>query len=187
VQLDLQARVGYAGGAADQDRLDRWGGTFGTEVEGPNAFVGLTLGWPVRNDLARGALVQQRAAARTAELQADRSAQVVTVAVMVAWESLQGAGREYRLARSAEEQLNTAAIRERERVRNGDAAINDVISIEERLLSARLARVQAQQRHATTLAQLRLLTGTLAVPGEGDEARFDLAQLSVLPVLPFSP
>lgn len=180
-QLDLVGRVGYAGGAADSGRLARVGGSLGDNHEGPNAVIGFSLAWPVRNDFAEGLLRQQRAAARTAELNADLNAQSLTVAVLSAWESLRGAAREHGLARDAAGRLAIAATRERERAQNGEATVAEVIQLEQRLLAARLTAITTRQNYAILLAQVRLLAGLLTVPGEQDQATFDLAQLRQLP------
>ena len=182
-QLDLTGRVGFAGGAADASRVSRLGGALTEHVEGPNAGIGLSLAWPVRNNFFAGVLRQQRAAARTAELNADLSAQTVTVAVMSVWELLRSAALEHRLANEAADRLLYAAGRERERASNGEASVSDVIDLEQRLLSARLATIATRQNYAAALVQLRLLAGMLSVPGEEEQATFDLAQLTQLPDL----
>jgi outer membrane protein TolC len=180
-ELDLSAQVGYAGGAASAS--SRAGGalsSFSQNVNGPAGQVGLSLAWPVENNVARGNLATQRAQARIAALNATQSGQAIVSNVLVCFASFQVAMRDYDLARLAVAKYRVAADSENAKVRRGDSSLNDLIVVEQSYVAARLAAVTAQYDCALSVARLRLASGLLSVESAG-KLSFDLGQLGALP------
>lgn len=180
-QLDLSAQLGYAGGAMSPgDRVSGALNSFSQNLDGLNAQVGLTLGWPVQNNVARGILATQRAQTRIAELNTTQSGQGIVSNVLVCFAFFQAALRDYDLARFAVSNYRVAADSENAKVRRGESSLNDLIVVEQSYVAARLAAVTAQYNCALSIARLRLASGLLSVES-AQKLSFDLGQISKLP------
>jgi len=180
-QLDLSAQFGYAGGAdSSGGRTAGAARSLSENLAGPNGLVMLSLAWPVANNVARGTLVSRRAQLRITQATARQAGQTIVSDVLVSFAALQAAFRDYELASGAAAKYRAAADSENDKVRRGQSSLNDLISVEQGYVAARLAAIAAQRDCALAVARIRLASGLLAVESAQD-LRFDLRQISELP------
>lgn len=181
-RLDFELKVGYAG---DDRRADRFRPAYAlsNDLTGVNALGALTLEWPVRNNVARGALVTQRARADEAKLTATQAASNIAAGVLVSLETLRKTLAQYELSAQAVETYRKAVGQTGEKMKAGEASLNELIDVEDRYAEARRAQIDILRRYAVTLAQLRLATGTLSV-ADGGRAVFEVSTLTAVPFTP---
>ena len=134
---------------------------------GPNYYAGIRAELPLFNNLARGEMLYRKSTAKQAQLKAELLSNHIGSEVFIAIERLHTALNEYRLARQSEEEYRKAADHEHYKVKEGTSGISDLINMEDRYYNARANRLNATRKHASALAELRFVTGTLLT--EDDE------------------
>lgn len=170
-RLDLSLRLGYAG-IAEGSTGSRYQRSLENRLHGPNAFAGLTLELPLRNDAARGQVVSRRSLVRQAELAADQLLNRIATDVMLAVNAVASAREEYALARQSAEAYQKAVVFEKKKYDAGESSLNDLIDIEDRFISARLNVIEAVRKYAVARTQLLHATGTL-LERDGGRLSFD--------------
>jgi outer membrane protein TolC len=167
-RLDLDLGLGYRG-LESGGAPGRLVTPFYSSLGGPQASVGVTWAFPLRNRAAEGAAIVSEAAYRQAEVLADEAARAAALDAATAALSLRRSAEEVRVAAEAV-RLHAAAVEgERQKFRLGTSTLFDVLFAEESLSAAELAEVEARRRHAQALARLRYETGALSGV-EGAEA-----------------
>ncbi len=174
-QLDLDLQAGYAG-YREEGRL---ASTY-SDLSGPNVQVGLRLGLPVRNDMARGYVTSRQAARRQAEARAALLASQIAAEILAALEDLRAGIDQYRLVADGEAIFQQAFAHEQKKLNTGASSLSDVLQLQDRYTEVRLARVAALEACANALIRLRLVTGTL-LERQGDQACLDVDRLVHLP------
>jgi outer membrane protein TolC len=174
-QLDLDLQAGYAG-YREEGRL---ASTY-SDLSGPNVQVGLRLGLPVKNDMARGYLATRHAARRQAEERAAQLASQIGAEILAALEDLRAGIDQYRLVADGEAIFQQAFTHEQKKLSTGASSLSDVLQLQDRYTDVRLARVAAMEACASALIRLRLVTGTL-LERQGEQARLDVDRLVQLP------
>jgi outer membrane protein len=181
-QINLTANAGYEGLAAGR----AYGGFFSaaaSNVNGPNASIGITYSFPFANSSARGQMTQAIASKHQNELQAVQVSRNISSAVVTATEALRNAILRLRKARESVEFFQAAIEGERERYRVGIGDVVDVLTVEDRLTNSLTNRVQAQLAYALSLVQFRFATGTIVAPDQPVHA----IDPHTLTTLPFDP
>ncbi len=181
-RLDFQLRVGYAGDDRRPDRL-RPAYALSNDLAGVNALGSLSLQWPVRNNVARGAFVSQRARTDEARLNLTQAANGITTTVLIALETLRKTLAQYELSDKAVTGYRQTVTQTNEKMNAGEASLNELIDIEDRYADARRAQIATLRTYAVTLAQLRLLTGTLSTATDKG-AVFETSTLTAVPFTP---
>ena len=177
-RLDLSMNVGYAGAAAGT-AFNQFFTPLGTHVGGANVGISLSYTAPFSNRAAEGRALQRASAHQqqiTAREDLDRT---IRSGVVVALKALERSIYELRASEAAITLYTTAIENERKKLQMSLATLIDVLTVEDRLAQARLSYINAQQRYATALVQLRFETGTLVQVGD---ASFDLDRLTTLPL-----
>lgn len=181
-RLDFELRVGYAGDDRRADRL-RPAYSLSHDLAGPSAFGSLSLEWPVANNVARGALVNQRAQVEAARLNIVQAESGVAASVLIALETLRKTITQYQLSTQAVETYKKSVNVTNEKMNGGEASLNELIDVEDRYAEARRGQIEILRKYAITLAQLRLATGTLSNAAD-QKAVFEVATLTTVPFTP---
>jgi outer membrane protein len=180
-RLDLGLSMGVSG-LSEEESARRYYKSLYHDHAGPNVFASLTFEWPVANNAAKGEYVRRRSLVNEARLTAEDLSNNIASEVLVAVERIRSASREYRLAASSVKGYRDAADHERYKVREGLSDLGDLISAEDRYLSARARQVEVARRYASALAEVRFVTGSLLTEEE-ESYRFKIRHLMVPPVL----
>ncbi|HVS51211.1 MAG TPA: TolC family protein [Opitutaceae bacterium] len=178
-QLDLDLKLGYAGRDARADRF-RPAYALSNDLTGVNALGSFTFQWPIANNVARGAYVSQRATLEQAKLNSAQAANGVASSVLVALETLRKTIAQYQLSTQAVDTYKRAVEQTGEKLKVGEASLTELIDVQDRYASARRVQIDTIRRYAVTLAQLRLLTGTLSSVAD-KKATFEVGALGELP------
>jgi outer membrane protein TolC len=181
-RLDLEVKLGYAGRDARADRF-RPAYAVSNDLTGVNALGSFTLEWPMANNVARGAYLSQRATVEQAKLNSTQAANGLASGVLVALETLRKTIAQYQLSTQAVDTYKRAVDQTGEKLKLGEASLTELIDVQDRYAAARRGQIDAIRRYAVTLAQVRLLTGTLSVEAAG-KAVFDVKTLGELPFNP---
>ena len=181
-RLDFKLKVGFAGDDRRADRL-RPAYALSNDLAGVNALGSFSLEWPVGNNVARGALVTQRSRVDEARLNITQAANGITTSVLIALETLRKTLAQYALSTKAVESYRQTVTQTNEKMNAGEASLTELIDVEDRYAEARRGQIATLRTYAITLAQLRLLTGTLST-STGQNAVFEV---STLTSVPFSP
>jgi outer membrane protein TolC len=152
-------------------------------VHGMDAAAGIRYESVPRNNAAAGHLAQTEAAIREAELSAADTARMIAMEVSVALTSVRNASLRLEKARESVTAFQAALDGEREKYRLGFGSLVDVLTTEDRLISALSVQVQAQLDAAVETALLREATGTLVAPNAASP-RADSQMFLTLPLLP---
>ncbi|MEQ8274242.1 MAG: TolC family protein [Deltaproteobacteria bacterium] len=167
-ELDASFGVGYSG------RLDRDApsGLFGalTANVGPSVGGGLTLRLPVRNAQQRGALLNQLAARRQAELQLFDLERNVRANLAIAHNQLLRAAEAVTAAQRALELFEGALDAETEKLAAQLGTVLDVVLSQERLLNAQISSVDARAQNARAHVDLEYQRGVLPNGAEDQDA-----------------
>lgn len=181
-QLDLGVTVGYAG--YDRRGADlRPAYALSNDLTGVNALGTLNLAWPLANNVARGGVVTQRARRNEARLNAEQAGNTVASRVLVALQTLRQSVAQYGYNATAVDTYRTALAQTNEKLKAGEASITELIDVEERYAEALRAQNETTRSYAVTLAELRLVTGTLSEVVER-RAVFNVHTLTEVPFTP---
>lgn len=171
-----------------QARASEGGGRYGMLARSgrlqsePSVFAKLVFEFPLKNNLAKGAVREQAALAAQLEIQQRDLAIGVATGVEGAWQALSSNAAQLRTAREGLSLYEKAVSQETTKQRNGIATLIDVINTESRFVNARINYLQIQLAYASALARLRLETGTLVPTSALREDTFaiDVADLGGL-------
>lgn len=181
-QVDLEVTVGYSG-YDNRDSALRPLRSLGGDLTGPNALGVLSIEWPVANNLAKGALVSQRALTEQARLRAIRSANLTSSAVLNSLETLRSSIEQYHLITASVQTYAEAVEQTNIKMKAGEADFTEIIDVEDRYADARRARIDTLRRYAIALARLRLDTGSLSSLSD-DRAVFNVDDILTVPFAP---
>lgn len=181
-RFDFELTMGYAGYDRRADRF-RPAHAVNNELTGVNFLGAFTLEWPLPNNVARGAVVSQRARVEEVKLNATQAANGIAASVLVALETLRKTVSQYDLSSQAVATYGQAISLTTEKMKAGEASLTELIDMEDRYASARRVQIDSLRKYAVTLAQLRLLTGTLATEVD-HKAVFEVQSLSRVPFTP---
>lgn len=181
-RFDLELSVGYAGYDRRADRF-RPAHSVSNELTGVNFLSAFTLEWPLPNNVARGAVVNRRARLEEVKLNATQAGNGIAANVLIALETLRKSISQYRLSTDAVETYRRAISQTGEKLKAGEASLTELIDMEDRYAGARRVQTDSLRKYAVTLAQLRLLTGTLSTEVD-HKAIFEVQNLSQVPFQP---
>jgi outer membrane protein TolC len=181
-RLDLEVTPGYSGYDNQPGRF-RPGYALSNNLTGGNILASVTLEWPTANHVARGALASQHGRTEEAKLNATQAANGIAAGVLVALETLRRTIAEYALSSEAADTYRRAVAQTSDKLTAGEASLTDLIDMEDRFASARQVQIDNIRKYAITLAQLRLLTGTLGSTAD-HRAVFEVRTFTDLPFPP---
>lgn len=159
-QLDLDVRVGYAGLAEGRSK-DNFASALDRNGSGTNLMVSLSYQWPFENNVARGRFLQDSASHDQRTLLAARKERDIELGVQAVYTGLV---RSLLQLRDSQEVVDLYALTlKNEKIKHtlGTATLIEVLSVNDRLLAARLNNIAYRLRFMNLMAQLNFETGAL--------------------------
>jgi len=178
-KLDLNLKTGYRS-LDESTSSSRFYKSISNNVTGLNAFVGVSLELPIRNNLSKGEYLNLKNSMEESRLQAVELESTIAAEVLSSIETLRNSIYQYELARQSVENYKRAVDHENRKLMAGEANVTDLIDMEDRYLEARAIENNALKVYAIALAELRLVTGTLVDSGK-DKLRFRINNLFTRP------
>jgi len=130
----------------------------GNELRG---YAALALEWPIANNAAIGRFIQDSAAYERTGIDIETLKRSIISGVISSLAQLKGSAAEIQRYRDAQ-RLNADALQAQEELfRLGQANLTDTITTRQRLIQSQLNFINAQERYAISLVQLRFETATL--------------------------
>ena len=165
-QLDLSARVEYAGVGADDDFRASSIQNALTSQLGYTASLNLAFLWPPQMNTADGIIAQQAANLRIAEESQRALRQQIGASVYSAIETLKQRARIAYEARKAESYYKESVSNEEKKLKAGLSTLVSLVLTQERLATALSNAVAAMQAYADSILSFRYATGALLRKGK---------------------
>lgn len=180
-QLDLMLSGGYAG-LQEGRGLGSFLDSVYTRTQGPDLLFGLRFSRPISNSVARGQLAEAEASYQQAALVSAEKAREAAAAVSSSLASVHLGIQRLDRAREAVALYQSALEGEKDKLRLAVGSLTDLLTVEDRLTSALVGLVGAQEAYASALARFRHATGTL-VPPDRSAASVDPKVFFTVPAL----
>ncbi|MDD2710528.1 MAG: TolC family protein [Verrucomicrobiae bacterium] len=178
-QMDLGLTAGYSG--LDEGSTSRqYTSGLSKNLTGVNFLGKVTMDWPVGNNVARGALLQQESSWRQYVIQREKLARDVVSQVAMALKDIKYTAAQYYKYAEASRDYAQALANEREKYRYGMSTVLSVSQYEQQLASSLISQTQVQMNYANALANLRYQCGLL-VSVNGDLNVITMEHLTSLP------
>lgn len=133
-----------------------------TDYTGPNLEVGIQLTYPLGNNVAIGTLHSAREQVNNYQLQIQQLIDQIHAEAAIVLVRLQTSRQSFIQGTQSLTIMEGVAKDTRSKMAQGQATMTDLISVEERLSSDRMRLVTSNQEYANALAEMRLVTGSLA-------------------------
>lgn len=158
-QVGFNMRASY-GGVTEDSRVQNFTESFDREV-GPSFSAGLSLAWPLENNVARGQYEQTTSFYNQSLIQTDQLSRSIISSVVIDLSALQRGREQIDKAELSSTDFEKALETEREKLKLGNSTLINTIETEQNLTNALLQVISARQQYASSIAQLRFDTGTL--------------------------
>ncbi|MBF0283920.1 MAG: TolC family protein [Magnetococcales bacterium] len=178
-QVDLEMKVVHSG--LMDNPSNAWETGVANNPNGLAALGQLTGKWPWGNNAARGNLLSKQAAWEQKRVAWVESSRTIRSAVTVALRELASAALSLEQTSHSAEMYRQAIANEQEKLRLGMATLLDVMTTEDKLISAMIKQAADNSRYAKALVKLRLESGTLATPVAEGEYRVGREEILQLP------
>lgn len=153
-RLDLQLRATYLPFENRTGTTTSQGGEFG-------GFAAMSLDWPIQNNTAIGSYIQNTASYEASRINLEDLRRATVSGVISAMAEVRSSDAEVRRYAEAA-RFNAEALRAQEELfRLGQVNLTDTITSRQRLVQSQLDYVNARERYAISLVQLRFETGML--------------------------
>ncbi len=124
-------------------------------------FAAIGLDWPIQNNTAIGLYIQNTAAYDGSRINAEDTKRAIVSGVISAMAEVRAADAEVRRYAEAA-RFNAEALKAQEDLfKLGQANLTDTITTRQRLIQSQIDYVNAGERYAISLVQLRFETGLL--------------------------
>jgi outer membrane protein TolC len=157
-RLDLRFDVGYTG-LTEGGPVLRPVESLGRQTAGLNSTVKVAYEFPLENHAAEGSLRQQRERLAKLELEVGELTRTIRLDIQTAFLEVQRQDQALRLLSSSVDQYQEALRNEERKHTLGLATILDTLTMEDRLISAKLKKHEAQRGLAQAIAKLQLACG----------------------------
>jgi len=131
---------------------------------GPSIKGGLSMDWPLENNLRESEVMRNRAFYRQSAISLKEVDRLVDNGVMLAAEEVSSTHRQVGVLRQASNYSADALGAEQARFSGGDASLLDALILQQTFIESVGAVIQAQLRHAAAISRLRFESGTLLDP-----------------------
>jgi outer membrane protein TolC len=158
-QLDVTVSVGYAG-LAEGGSAGALGGLVQNRG-GTNIGTSISYQWPFDNNVARGRYRQQAAAYDQSTIRAASVERSIGIGVESTLSGLAHSARQLRESEEAVALYRISVENEKTKYKLGISTMIDVLTINDRLLGARLSNISYWLNTLNALARLNFETGTL--------------------------
>lgn len=172
-QLDLNFGLGYAG-LAEGSSAANLASALGQHRGGANIGASISYQWPFDNNVARGRFLQQSALYDQGTIRIRELARVISINVETTLAGLARSARQLGESEQSVELYRITVENEKTKHRLGNATLIDVLSVNDRLLNARLGNISFRLNYLTAIARLNFETGMLlAEDKSGQSIRLD--------------
>jgi outer membrane protein TolC len=177
--LKVSFKGGYAG-LSETSAFDHYYNSLNDQMRGLNFNTMLTLELPIQNNAARGEFLRRKSVLSEIRLRLADLSNGIASEVLIALEAVARARQEHDLADQSARQYRLSVEVATARFKQGEGTVNEVLDQEDKYFTAQLTRINAQQKFAVAMAQLRYATGTL-VQGQDEELTFSPSSLVEMP------
>jgi len=164
-QLDLRVGSGYSGLKEGRNPAQWLASPFGN-VGGVDLTAAVEYSFPIHHSTARGQLEKATAQQRQNRLEAADLGRTIASGVQTGIGAYKASVIRVQRAREAVDASQAALDGEREKLRLGVGSVVDLLTVEDRLNSARAGLVEARLNFAVLLTRLRFATGTIVIPDQ---------------------
>jgi len=158
---DLGVEMSYSGRETASNTLDGIKGAFGGKFAGPSAKVDFNVDWPIKNNVQRGRLEQQRSLYNQSAITTRDLARKIQSNIVIEAETLKEAARSVQYYQESVDFYRDTVKTEVEKFRIGMSTLIDTIFTEQNQIFAELGLISSLQQYATLLARLRFETAML--------------------------
>ena len=180
-KLDLNLTAGYSG----LDESSGFGNYFSPVIKSvPGATIGLSLDFtfPVGNNAAKGALVQQKSILEQYRIQLQQSERTIMSAVSTRLFSLKQRLEQLKEASDSIIYYDSVVLNMEKKFKLGMATLSDLLSIKDDLDAAVSEKIGIQQQYANDLIELRYHTAML-IRFTGEEGKIGIENILTMPEL----
>jgi outer membrane protein TolC len=185
-RTDLGLDLSYSGREASNNLEDGVDGILFDDWTGPSGGARLGVEWPIKNNVQRGKLEQQRALYNQSVISTRDLARRIQSNVVLITETLKEAVLQIRQYEEAVGHYRESVKTEVEKFRIGMSTLIQTIFTEQNQIGAELSLISSQSQYAQLLAQLRFESATLLVT-EPDGWIVNEENLVALPVVGAQP
>jgi outer membrane protein TolC len=158
---DLGIELSYTGRESESNALKGIGGALNGKWAGPSAKLDFAIDWPIKNNVQRGRLEQQRSQYNRSAITTRDIARRIQSNIVIASATLREAARGVQQYQEAVDFYRETVKTEVEKFRMGMSTLIDTIFTEQNQIFAEIGLISSQQQYASLLAQLRFETATL--------------------------
>lgn len=186
-QLDVSFNLGYEG-QKDGDSFSSIISSYNHQVGGINYKVSLDYVWPVKNNSAKGAYIQEKTAYKKNEIFISKYAAQIRSDIIVAIYRLKTNVSRLEKAHEAEAYYQKAVLNEKLKYKLGLSTMINILTTEDRLIAAQRNKISARQSLMIAIIHIRYHTGTLLEPHMGEDSlNITMKNLTDLPPFPYLP
>ncbi|MDD2760210.1 MAG: TolC family protein, partial [Methylomonas sp.] len=161
-QVDVTLNAGYQG-LSEGGRATTFGDSLYRNVPGPNVSGQLTFSYPLENNTQEGLLARQKAVTRNTEIGMGQLQRTISAQVDVDVSLLTRRMAEKTMAEKAVAFYQPAVNELAERAMKSAPMMLNLLEYEDRLVAAKINRLQVESALAKLIAEVRFQTGTLIV------------------------
>ncbi|MGZ5624822.1 MAG: TolC family protein, partial [Methylobacter sp.] len=175
-QLDVSLNAGYQG-LSEGASASTFGDAVYRNVPGPNLGGQLSFAYPLENNVQEGLLARQKALTRSTEVGMGQLERTISALVDVDVSLLTRRMTEKDMAEKAVAFYQPAVNELAERAMHNAPMMLNLLEYEDRLVGAKVSRLQVESALAKLIAEVRFQTGTLVV-NNNDNHAVDIKGLS---------
>jgi outer membrane protein TolC len=180
-RVDLQLAVGYTA-LSEGRQFNRYFAALGDNVEGLDAFGGISYRFPLENRQARGQVAEAGALLLQATTTLADLERTIRSSIAESYSAVRNALLGLAQARESVAAFEEALRGEQEKLALGRGSIVNLLTIEDRLTTASGREVAAWRSYAQALVDFRFATGTLVPARDPLPPLPDLTTFTTLPV-----
>lgn len=175
-QVDVSLNAGYQG-LSEGASASTFGDSVYRNVPGPNLSGQLSFAYPLENNTQEGLLARQKALTRNTQISMGQLERTISALVDVDVSLLTRRMAEKNMAEKAVAFYQPAVNELVERAMKNAPTMLNLLEYEDRLVAAKVSRLQVESALAKLIAEIRFQTGTLIISNDENHA-VDLKGLS---------
>jgi len=164
-QLDVSLNAGYQG-LSEGASASTFGDSVYRNVPGPNLSGQLSFAYPLENNVQEGLLARQKALSRSTEVGMGQLERTISALVDVDVSLLTRRMTEKNMAEKAVAFYQPAVNELVERALKNAPTMLNLLEYEDRLVGAKISRLQVESALAKLIAEVRFQTGTLIISND---------------------
>ncbi|WP_333873006.1 TolC family protein [Methylobacter sp.] len=164
-QLDVSLNAGYQG-LSEGASASTFGDAVYRNVPGPNLGGQLSFAYPLENNVQEGLLARQKALSRSTEIGMGQLERTISALVDVDVSLLTRRMTEKNMAEKAVAFYQPAVNELAERALKNAPTMLNLLEYEDRLVGAKISRLQVESALAKLIAEVRFQTGTLIISND---------------------